>query len=298
MPETRLLPMSDEAAGEWSAARATAGRSFPRAGEADRLDLLEIEVDGVIVGGVALALTTGEHPSVSIRVLETTLPDDADAHWLSVIGAIERQARTVGARSIVTAVPARLAPMFQQAGFAATMTGVGTAIDSDADRLTPVTDRVEVRPMDDEERRLFVREAREFVGVGMARAGVLADPRGASGTVERRLAALADDPPYDEILLVATDEGNPVGRVWCTRVERDGDPAMVINTIDLAPEHRGQGLTPLVLSALETYAREHGLRDVSGRVYAQHTQLRSSLAGFGVGVGEVHLRKDLRPYLR
>ncbi len=298
MPETRLLPMSDEAVAEWSAARATAGRSFPQPSEADRLQLLEIELDGVIVGGVALALTAGEHPSVSIRVLETTLPDDAAAHWLAVIGAIERQAQSVGARTIVTAVPARLAGVFQQAGFEATMTGVGTGIDPGSDRLTPETDRVEVRPMDDEERRRFVQEASEFVSVGMARAGVLADPRGASGTVERRLAALADDPPYDEILLAVTDEGDPVGRVWCTRVVRDGSAAMVINTIDLAPEHRGQGLTPLVLSALETYAREHDLRDVSGRVYAQHTQLRGSLAGFGVGIEDVHLRKDLRPVLR
>lgn len=298
MPVTRLLPMSDEAVAEWRAARATAGRGFPEPSEADRLDVLEIELDGVLVGGVALALTAGEHPSVSIRVLETTLPDDATEHWLAVIGAIERQAQTVGARTVVTAVPARLASAFQQAGFGATMTGVGTPIDPGSDRLTPETDRVGLRPMDDEERRRFVREAREFVSVGMTRAGVLTDPRGASGTVERRLATLADEPPYDEILLVVTDEGSPVGRVWCTRVVRDGAAAMVINTIDLAPEHRGQGLTPLVLSALETYAREHDLRDVSGRVYAQHTQLRGSLAGFGVGVGEVHLRKDLRPLLR
>ena len=91
-------------------------------------------LDGVLVGGVALALTAGEHPSVSIRVLETTLPDDATEHWLAVIGAIERQAQSVGARTIVTAVPARLASVFQQAGFGATMTGVGTA---DRPRLRP-----------------------------------------------------------------------------------------------------------------------------------------------------------------
>lgn len=297
MPVTRLLPMSDEAVTEWSASRSATGQRFPHASEADRLDVLEIEVDGVLVGGVALALTGGEAPSVSIRVLETTLPDDATEHWLAVIGAIERHAQAFGARTLVTAVPVRLATVFQQAGFGATMTGVGTAIDPASERLTPETDRVGLRRMDREERGRFVQEAREFVGVGMARAGVLADPRGTAGTVERRLGALAGDPPQDEILLVVTDDGADVGRVWCTRVERDDEPAMVINTIDLAPEHRGQGLTPLLLSALETYAREHDLRDVSGRVYAQHHELRGSLAGFGVGTDEVHLRKDFRPFL-
>lgn len=295
MTRTRLLPMSEETVAQWRAARETKGSALPQATGGGELELLEIHVDDVAVGGVALGHTSADQRSrVSIRLLETSLADDDAPHWLAVLDAIEQHVRVRGARTIVTAVPARLVGPFQQAGFVATMTGVGITLEPGSDRLTPVTSRVLLRPMDGAERRRFVPEAREFLRAGMARAGVLGDPDAPLDLVERRLAALADDPPAEEVLLTAVADGTPVGRVWGTSVERGDLVDLEVNTIDLVAEHRGQGLTRLVLAALETYAREHGLRDVRGRVYAHLAQARSTLTALGVGVDEVHLRKDLR----
>lgn len=295
MPETRLVPMSDEAVAQWRTARAAAGSTLPEATEKDELELLEIHVDDVPVGGVALGHTSVEqHLRVSIRLLETTLADDDATHWLAVLEAIEQHARARGAGTVVTAVPPRLARSFQQAGFVATMTGVGVTLEPGSDRLTPPTNRVVLRPMHDAERRRFVPEAREFLRAGMIRAGVLGDPDAPMGLVEQRLTALADDPPPEEVLLTAVADGSPVGRFWGTLVERGDFVDLVSNTIDLFPEHRGQGLTRLVLAALETFVREHGLRDVRGRVYGHQAQARSTLTAMGLGVDDVHLRKDLR----
>ena len=131
----------------------------------------------------------------------------------------------------------------------------------------------------------------------MTQAGVLSDPDAAMDLAGQRLAALADDPPPQEVLLTAVADGSPVGRCWGTLVERGDLVDLVVNTIDLVPERRGQGLTRLVLAALETYVRERGLRDVRGRLYAHQAQARHTLTALGLGVDDVHLRKDLRPVL-
>ncbi len=297
MPLTRLLPMSDEAVAQWRAAREAAGSAFPDATGAGELELLEIVLDDVAVGGVVLGHTAADQrPSTSIRLLETTLADEDATHWGVVLGAVEDHARGRGARTLVTAVPPRLAGTFQAAGFVATMSGMGITVEPGSERRTPTTDRVVLRPMDEAERRRFVPEAREFLRAGMTRAGVLGDPDAPMAEVQQRLVALADDPPPEEVLLTAEADGAPVGRLWATRVEH-GDPVdgsdLVVNTIDLVPERRGQGLTRLVLSALETYVREQGVRDVRGRVYGHDARARDSLHSLGLGVDDVHLRKDL-----
>lgn len=295
MSQARLLPMSVETVAQWRAAREAAGSTLPEATETAALELFEIQVDDVVVGGVALGLTpSGQRQEVSIRLIETTLSDDDGTHWSALLDAIERRARALDAHTIVTAVPPRLVEPFQQAGFVATMTGVGITHVPGSDRRIPATSRVALRPMDGEERRRFVPEAQEFLRTGMARAGVLGDAGAPMDPVERRLAALADDPPPEEVLLTAVVDGTPVGRCWGTLVEQGEAVDLVVNTIDLFPDHRRQGLTRLVLGALETYVREHALRDVRGRIYAHLTGARSTLASIGVGVDEVHLRKDLR----
>lgn len=294
MPETRLLPMSDEAVAQWRAAREAAGSAFPDATDAGELELLEIHLDDVAVGGVVLGHTAADQrPSTSIRLLETTLADGDTTHWGAVLGAVEDHARGRGARTLVTAVPPRLAGTFQAAGFVATMSGMGITLEAGSQRRTPSTGRVVLRPMDEAERRRFVPEAREFLRAGMTRAGVLGDPDAPMAEVEQRLVALADAPPAEEVLLTAEADGAPVGRLWATRVEREGSVDLVVNTVDLVPEQRGQGLTRLVLSALETYLREQGVRDVRGRVYGHDARARNTLHSLGLGVDDVHLRKDL-----
>lgn len=294
MPQTRLLPMSDEAVAQWRATREAAGSSFPEAAGSEVLECLEVHVEGVAVGGAVLGHTAAEQrPRTSIRLLDTTLADDGTTHWRAVLGAVEDHARERGATLLVTAVPARLVGSFQAAGFVATMAGMGTTVEPGAQRRTPATSRVALRPMDAGERRRFVPEAREFLHAGMTRAGVVGDATAPMVEVEQRLEALADDPPAEEVLLAAEADGIPVGRLWATRVERGDGVDLVVNTVDLVPERRGQGLTRLLLSALETYVREQGVRDVRGRVYGHDARARNTLHSLGLGVDDVHLRKDL-----
>ncbi len=166
MIESRLVPLPDEAVAQWAAGRAT---PLPEAAPGERLEHLEIHVDGVPVGGVVLGhWGEGQGSRLAIRLLETTLPDDDRTHWPAVIDAIERRAKEVGAAAVVTAVPPRLAATLQASGFAVTMTGL--AIELPAGRITPPTERVTLRPMSAGERRTFVPKAREFLRTGMTRA--------------------------------------------------------------------------------------------------------------------------------
>jgi len=45
--------------------------------------------------------------------------------------------------------------------------------------------------------------------------------------------------------------------------------------------------------SIETYVREQGVRDVRGRVYGHDARARNTLHSLGLGVDDVHLRKDL-----
>jgi ribosomal protein S18 acetylase RimI-like enzyme len=282
VPETSLVPLPDEVVAQWAASRPN---GLPGAAEDERLEHLEIHVDGVAVGGVVLGhLGDGPGARVSVRLLDTTLADDDLDHWRSVLEAVERHAGEAGAGSVVAAVAPTTAATFRATGFAVTMTGL--RIDIPAGRITPPTDRVVLRPMDDDERRRFVPETRQLLRAGMTRAGL-------AGDVEGRLTALTEDPPAGELLLSAVADGTAVGRLWATLHERHGARDVVVNTIAVDPAHRGQGLTRAMLSALETTLRDRDVRRVRARVYAHDTRALETLRGLGMGVDSVHLRKDV-----
>ncbi|WP_134740032.1 hypothetical protein [Nocardioides sp. 503] len=295
MPETQLVVMSEAAVEEWRAHHAAAGGSSfpdPSASDGVEVEALEVVVGDVAVGGVVLS-HRADLARTTIRLLDTTLDDDDAPRWLAVLAAIESYAVTRGARSLVTAVSPRLLAPLQQAGFTVTMTGVGVTVAHGPDRRMVDDGRVRLRAMDDDERRRFVPDAREILRSGMSQAGVLAEPGAPMDTVEQRLAGLVESPPSDEVLLLASVDGVPVGRFWGTLAERDGVVDLVGNTIDLFPEHRGKGLTRPFMAALETYAREHRLRDFRGRLYGHERRARTTVVGMGAGIDDVHLRKDL-----
>lgn len=282
MPETRLVPLPDEAVTQWAASRP---HGLPMASDGERLEHVELHVDGVAVGGVVLGhLGDGEDARLTIRLLDTTLADDDLAHWRSVVAAVERHADHTGARSVVTAVAPPLAATLGEAGFTPTMTAVGVTVPEE--RVTPPTDRVALRPMDADERRRFVPETRELLRAGMTRAGVVGD-------ADERLTALTDDPPAGELLLAVVADGATVGSLWGTLHGPDGARDLLVNTIALDPAHRRQGLTHAMLSALETHLRDHGVRRVRARVYAHDARALDTLRALGMTVEAVHLRKDV-----
>jgi GNAT superfamily N-acetyltransferase len=292
MPVVRLTVLAPDAVAEWRAAREASGSLLPEADGAERLDALEIVVDGVAVGGLVL---TFAGTRATIRLVETTLPADAGEAWAAVLGAVDEHAGAGGATTITTAVPpAALAP-FRDAGYLATMTGVAVDL-ADSGRVLPDDGRVAVRPMTAAERAVFAREAAGFMREGMERAGVLPTAGAPMDELDRRLAGLVEDPPPAELLLTATLRGEPIGRFWATLEQRDGRVDLAGHTIDLFPEHRGQGLTRPFMAAIETYARDHGLREVTGRVYGHDVRARTTLVEMGLGVDDVHLRKDLGDY--
>lgn len=287
MPEAELAA--------WRAARAVEGTPLPEASDDTRLEAISLSVDDVAVGGALLAY--GEdagRPRCAVRVLQTTLPRDADETWSAVIAALEAFVRARGVVTLTTAVAPELARAFGAAGFRATMTTIGKRLAPDAAPELQEDRRVAVRPMDTDERRRFVADVGEQLRAGMARAGV-ADPMTSRlDELDARLARLVDDPPADELLMCGLVDGVVVGRAWATLVERDGALDFHGNTLDLFPEHRGQRLTPSFLGALRRHVHALGVRDVHLRVYGHDAGARRTFLDHGAGIEDVHLRKDLR----
>ena len=292
-PVARLVPMPPEVSLAWrESGTPPAG---PTSYDDEQLEALEIEVGDVAVGGVLLdhAAPAGVRRT-TIRRLETTLDPDDRVHWPLVLAAVEDHLARRGAATVVTAVGPALLARFQEAGYAATMTGVGVDLAERTERLVADAGVVVLRAMSADERTRWVPVVRDFLRGGMVRAGVLVHPDAPMDQIDRRLDALLADPPPQEVLLTATADGTPVGRFWGTVVPGpDGRHDLVANTLDLLPEHRGRGLVRPLLAAIETYAREHGHHDVRARVYALDGQARTTLLGIGLGLEDVHLRKDL-----
>lgn len=275
----------------WRRSRAESGAPLPEPGEHPQ-EAVTVEVAGVEVGGALLELVEG---TCFVRVLQTTLPRDAPGPWAAVVAALEAHARARGAVTLATAVPPELASVFGAAGFRATMTTVGKRLDPDTAPELQEDRRVAVRPMTAAERQRFVGEAREFLLAGMERAGVVDRDSSRLTELEVRLRRLGDpEPPPEELLLTGLVDGVPVGRAWATLVERDGALDFFGNTLDLFPEHRGQGLTKSFLGALRRHVHELGVRDVHLRVYGHDADARRTFLDNGAGIADVHLRKDLR----
>lgn len=294
MSTARLVPMPDTELAAWRAARAEAGVPLPEPGPG-RLRAAGVEVDGVVVGGALLEDVEEGDRTCFVRVLQTTLPRDATGAWAAVVAALEADARAHGAATLATAVPPELAGVYGAAGFRATLTTVGKRLDPTGELELQEDRRVAVRPMTGPERRRFVGEAREFLLAGMERAGVVDRESSRLAELEERLARLGgDDPPAQELLMTGLVDGRPVGRAWATLMERDGALDFFGNTLDLFPEHRGQGLTRSFLGALRRHVHELGVREVHLRVYGHATDVRQTFLDEGAGIADVHLRKDLR----
>ncbi|WP_167736068.1 GNAT family N-acetyltransferase [Nocardioides sp. 503] len=295
MSRARVLAMPGPELAAWREARAADGSPLPEPARDGTQEAVTLEVEGVAVGGALLELT----PDVggtrcSVRVLQTTLPRDADEHWAAAVAALEAHGRGLGAAVLVVGVAPELARVFTAAGFLATMTGIGKRLDPGSAPELQEDRRVAVRPMTREERERYVVDVRGLLTDGMERAGVVSPAAGRNEELEERLARVSlDPPPEDEMLMVAEVDGTPVGRAWGTFVERDGALDFLGHSIDLFPEHRGQGLTKSFLGALRRHAHEVGVRDVHLRVYGHAESARRTFVAAGAGVGDVHLRKEL-----
>ena len=295
MSTARVDRMSDDQLVGWRTSRAESGTPLPEPSAGDYLEAVTLTVDDVQVGGALV-----EHRDdaggrmCAVRVLQTTLPRDAEDAWSAAIAALETFARGRGATLLTTAVAPELASVFGAAGFRATMTTVGKRLDLASAPELQEDRRVAVRPMDAKERGRFIVEVGAQLRAGMSRAGVVDAGSSRIGALDSQLARLAEDPPpADELLMTGTVDGVPVGRAWATLVERDGALDFHGNTIDLFPEHRGQRLTPSFLGALRRHVQEIGVRDVHLRVYAHDAGARRTFLEQGAGVEDVHLRKDL-----
>lgn len=293
MSTARVAQMPEAELEAWRAARAEAGTPLPEPSDHPQ-EAVVLTVDDVQVGGALLEyVDDAGRRRCAVRVLQTTLPRDADAAWEATIAALEGFVRARGVTTLTTAVAPDLARLFGAAGHQATMTSVGKRLDPASAPELQEDRRVSVRPMTPDERRTFVADVGDQLRAGMARAGVV-DPGSARlGDLDARLAALVDDPPPLELLMTGTVDGVPVGRAWATLVEKDGALDFLGNTIDLFPEHRGQRLTPSFLGALRRHVQEIGVRDVHLRVYGHDTAARRTFLGAGAGIEDVHLRKEL-----
>ncbi|WP_299058352.1 hypothetical protein [uncultured Nocardioides sp.] len=295
MVDVRLVPLSAADLAAWRDQSEAAGSPLPVPEPGDGYDAREVVVDDVAVGGVVLTTAPdGLLVRCSIRELQTTLSPDDGPRWAAVVAALEACARELGADTMVTSIAPDLVPPFRDAGFGATMTTHGKELEPDSPLELQEDQRVAVRPMTPAERTAFVTEAQVFLRSGMDRAGVAGADATLAG-LDGRLAALAEDPPpTDELLMVGTVDGTPVGRAWATlRRADDGTLDFLGNTLDLFPEHRGQGLTKSFLGALRRHVHEIGVRAVTLNVYGHDAGARRTFLDNGAGIGRVLLRKDL-----
>jgi GNAT superfamily N-acetyltransferase len=291
---TRIEPMPPAELTAWRASRSAGDVPLPDPTPDADVEAVTVSVDDVRVGGALLEhREDAGRPLCVVRVLQTTLPDDAPEHWSATIAALESYARARGAAVLTTAVAPALASFFGAAGFRATMTTVGKRLDPGSAPELQEDRRVAVRPMAYDERAQFAVDAIEQLRTGMARAGVADRESARLDELEARLGRLVDDPPDDELLMTGTVEGVAIGRAWATLVERDGALDFHGNTIDLFPEFRGQRLTPSFLGALRRHVHEIGIREVHLRVYGHDAGARRTFLQHGAGVEDVHLRKDL-----
>lgn len=294
MSTARLVPMPAVELADWRAARADGRAPLPEPGEHPQ-EAVTVEIDGVAVGGALLEYVEDRGTRCFVRVLQTTLPRDATGPWSALVAALETQARGRGAVVLTTAVAPELAPVFGATGFRATMMTIGKRLDPGSVPELQEDQRVACRPMTSEERQRYVVEVRELLLAGMGRAGVAERGSPRLAEMDARLTRLAaDPPPEDEMLLTGTVDGVPVGRAWGTFVRRDGALDFLGHSIDLFPQHRGQGLTKSFLGALRRHVHDLGVRDVHMRVYGHAESAQQTFLAVGAGIGDVHLRKDLR----
>jgi GNAT superfamily N-acetyltransferase len=292
----RLVPMPEAELAQWRASRAGDRVPVPEPDDHGRQVAVIVQVDDVAVGGAMLQHV--QEPGSTrclVRVLQTTLPHDADAPWAAVVAALESHAQAGGATVLAAAVSPDLASVFGQAGFQATMATMGKRLDPASALELQDDRRVSVRPMTDSERLRFAVEVQELLYAGMGRAGVVDRSGSRLDAMENKIAELTADPPPDsELLMIGLVDGVPVGRAWATLVPGDDGLDFFGNTLDLFPEYRGQRLTPSFLGALRRHVRDLGVRDVHLRVYGHDVGARRTFLENGAGVADVHLRKDLR----
>lgn len=288
MPEAELE--------QWRASRAGDAAPVPEPDDHGRQEAVVIQVDQVEVGGAVLQhVEEGGRTRCLVRVLQTTLPHDAPGPWAAVVAALEDHARAAGATTLAAAVSPDLVSVFGRSGFQATMATMGKRLDPSAAPELQEDRRVAVRPMTDEERQRFSVEVREQLYASMGRAGVIDRAGSRLDVMEDRIEQLAADPPPEsELLLMGLVDGVPVGRAWATLVPGEDGLDFFGNTIDLFPEHRGQGLTKSFMGALRRHVHEIGVRDVHLRVYGHDEDARRTFLDSGAGIADVHLRKDLR----
>lgn len=292
MDRVSLTPMSPAALAAWREERRGTADAVPDQAPGEEHESLEVVVDDRRVGRVLLV--RGEEGGVrgcSVRALETDLPPYAMEVWAEVLTAIAERARDAGDEALTTAVSPRLAPVFEAAGYRATVTHHAKRLDARArfqeDR------RVDVRPMDVLERLRFSEAVRAIVDDGKHRVDLWGTAM-SRARLEERIGRLADVPaPDGELLMTALVDGRPVGRAWASLVVQDDALDFFGHVIELDPEHRGQGLTRSFLGALSRHLHDLGVRDVHLPVYGEDERVRRSFNAAGVVVNDVHLRKDL-----
>lgn len=300
----RLSPMTAAELAAWRLERRGTREAIPEPSRAEDQEALVVLVDGERVGRAVIGCTTcdagaggtsadgraGQEHRFSVRALEVDLTSDHTEEWAEVLSAIADHARERGAGSLRTAVRPRLVSLFEAAGYRATATSHAKRLD-EAPQLQEDR-RVEVRPMDADERRQFALDARALVEAGTGSG--LIDPELSPELLAAGLGRLATgELPADEVLMVGQVDGRPVGRLWGTLVRHDDALDFVGRIIELYPAFRGQRLTPSFLGAMARHLRVLGVRDFHVRVHGHDVRARHTFDEVGVEVRDVHLRRDL-----
>ncbi len=97
-----------------------------------------------------------------------------------------------------------------------------------------------------------------------------------------------------QLILVAEDDGGPVGELWIQTAHPRGRPDTAwINDIEIRAERRGEGLGRALLAAAEQRVRELGIGGLGLNVHGANTVARRLYESSGYEVDTMQMRKPL-----
>lgn len=93
--------------------------------------------------------------------------------------------------------------------------------------------------------------------------------------------------------LVAEDSDQPVGTLWFTLNEHDGEKSLFVMDIQIASEHRRKGYGTEAFKLMENKAREMGIKTITLHVFRENAPAQAMYRKLGYSGSDDRMEKKL-----
>jgi GNAT superfamily N-acetyltransferase len=130
------------------------------------------------------------------------------------------------------------------------------------------------------------------------RSGEWAEHEAEALAAKQTAELLPEGPDTPGMLLLAADdsEGQPVGLVWVALDRPRGGEAWIY-FIEINPEHRGKGLSRVLLLEAEQQAARRGATSIGLNVFGGNAVARNLYESSGYQITGINMRKELNATL-